>query len=58
MSLPTYLLEPDSLVDACYCPDHGEYDSADGEACPTCQAEMVEMSAQWRMERWLEREED
>lgn len=53
MSLPDYLLEPDHLVDADYCPDHGDYESEDN-VCPYCRMEAVEQRAEWAMEKMME----
>lgn len=50
MSVPDYLLEPDFLVDASYCPDHGEYDGDEG-ACPVCAVETAEQYQEWAYEK-------
>lgn len=50
MSLPDYLLEPDFLVDAFYCPDHGEYDGNDGY-CSVCAVEEAEQRMEWEYEK-------
>lgn len=46
MPIPNYLLEPDCLVDADYCPDHGDYESAE-HVCPSCLVEAVTQQTAW-----------